>query len=224
VSHNQHYPTLLDPYYEDEHATIYHGDWRAVLAALEADVLVTDPPYGYAHESGREGKFKRQQIANDADLTERDDLLAWWGERPAIIFGSWKRPRPAHAHTLLVWDKGPASGMGNLSIPWKPSHEEIYVCGDGFTGARTEGVLKGYTVPTWSGNGQRVHPNEKPVGLLRHLVGKCPPGVVLDPFMGSGSTLRAAKDLGRRCIGVELEERYCEIAAKRLGQEVLDVA
>lgn len=72
----------------------------------------------------------------------------------------------------------------------------------------------------------RYHPTEKPTDLLRHLLSKCPFGVVADPFMGSGSTLRAAKDLGRKAIGVELEERYCEIAAKRMGQEVLfgDVA
>lgn len=69
--------------------------------------------------------------------------------------------------------------------------------------------------------GVTIHPNEKPLGLMKRLIQCCPQGVLADPFAGSGTTLRAAKDLGRRAIGVELEERYCEVAALRLGQEVL---
>jgi site-specific DNA-methyltransferase (adenine-specific) len=70
---------------------------------------------------------------------------------------------------------------------------------------------------------ERVHVTQKPETLLREILLVAPPGAVLDPFMGSGTTLRAAKDLGRKAIGIELEERYCEIAARRMGQEVLDL-
>jgi len=109
--------------------------------------------------------------------------------------------------------------MGDLRFPWKCSWEEIYIIGSGFRGSRDEGVIKGYSMITWETAG-RLHPNEKPVSLLRYLITKCHDGVVLDPFMGSGTTLRAAKDLGRKAIGIEIDEHYCEIAARRLQQNV----
>jgi DNA modification methylase len=107
--------------------------------------------------------------------------------------------------------------MGDLSIPWKPNTEEIYVIGKGFRGHRDGSVLTGHRVVTWASKG-RVHPNMKPVSLMAELVSKCV-GSIADPFAGSGSTLLAAKQLGRQAIGVEIEERYCEIAAKRLQDQ-----
>ncbi|MGH9252244.1 MAG: DNA methyltransferase, partial [Acidimicrobiales bacterium] len=95
-----------------------------------------------------------------------------------------------------------------------------------FVGRRRSSVLRHLAIAGTVGRADwetRHHPVEKPVGLMRHLIFHCPPlAEVVDPFMGSGTTLRAAKDCGRRAIGVEIEERYCEIAARRLGQEVLD--
>jgi DNA modification methylase len=112
--------------------------------------------------------------------------------------------------------------MGALDIPWRPSWEAICVLGIGFTGKRSHGVLR-HSLPTLAPERQ-YHPTSKPVQLLQALISKCPPlADVVDPFMGSGTTLRAAKDLGRTAIGVELEERYCEIAAKRLSQGVLEL-
>ena len=211
---------LVKPYYSEDGITIYHGDCREIMPGLTADVLVTDPPYGLSHESGRDGPFQHSQTAGDHSVEVRDSILSLWVSRPAIVFGTWKVPPPAQAKTALVWDKGPASGMGDLSLPWKLSWELIYVCGGGFTGHRDEGVLRGHTVVTWASLG-RCHPNEKPSSLLVALIAKCPPGTILDPFMGSGTTLVAAKNLGRRAIGIEIEERYCEIAVKRLAQGVL---
>ena len=208
-------------YYQDDHVTLYHGDCLEIDDWLEADVLVTDPPYGYGHTSGRQGAFQGEVIANDHDLTARDSALKVWGNKPALVFGSWKKPRPEATHTLLIWDKGPASGMGDLRVPWKPNTEEIYVIGQGFQGKRTTSVLSGHTVVTWASNG-RMHPNMKPTSLMEELINKCPPGVIADPFAGSGSTLVAARNLGRRAIGVELEEKYCEIIANRLSQGAFD--
>lgn len=216
----------MKPYYDDGVVMIYHGDCREILPDLEADVLVTDPPYGIAYASGQIGKFQGQSIANDADTSVRDTVLATW-KGPAAVFGSWKRPRPTGVHTVLIWDKGEASGMGDLSVPWRPNTEEIYIIGKGWRGHRGSSVIRDTSVVTWSGagpSGLRVHPNEKPVPLLRQIIAKAPDHpIVLDPFAGSGSTLRAAKDLGRRAIGIEIEERYCEIAAKRCAQDVLDL-
>jgi site-specific DNA-methyltransferase (adenine-specific) len=112
--------------------------------------------------------------------------------------------------------------MGDLGFPWSPSFEMICIYGDGWSGHRGDSVLTGLTVPTWNtGSAKRVHPHEKPVDLLAQIITKADGETILDPFMGSGTTLRAAKDLGRRAIGIEIEERYCEIAAKRMAQEVL---
>ena len=214
-------------YYQDELVTLYHGDCREITAWLDADVLVTDPPYGVDHLSGwttqlwGEMARYRHRIAGDEGTSARDRVLAEWGDRPAIVFGSWKKPRPEATRALLIWDKGESSGMGDLSIPWKPSHEEIYVLGKGFSGHRSGGVLRAYTPPRVAMG--RAHPTEKPVSLMERLVDKCPPGVVADPFAGSGSTLVAARNQGRKAIGVEMEERYCEIIAKRLDQYALDL-
>jgi len=211
-------PTL---YYEQDGIAIYHGDCLEIMPHVSADVLVTDPPYGIAYKSGMDspGGLARS-IANDEDTSFRDAALALWGTtKPALSFGSWRRGRPADTKALLVWDTKGANGMGDLSIPWKPSHQEIYVLGSGFIGKRDTDVLSYAPVQSTAKN-WRVHPHQKPIALLRNLIGKCPPGTILDPFMGSGSTLVAAKLEGRKAVGIELEERYCEIAAKRLAQGV----
>lgn len=213
------------PYYSDDYVTLYHGKCHEELAWTPADVLVTDPPYGYQHKSGGgprgNASWKNTSIENDQDTTMREWVLEKWWPKPAIVFGSWKRPRPHGTRALLVWDKGGHAGMGDLSIPWKPNFEDIYIIGEGFQGKRESGVLSGYHVPANEAAG-RVHPHQKPSNLMEALIAKCPPGVVADPFAGSGSTLVAAKSLGRKSIGVELEEKYCEIIANRLSQEVLD--
>jgi site-specific DNA-methyltransferase (adenine-specific) len=136
------------------------------------------------------------------------------------VFGSWKAARPKGLKAVLVWDKGNHVGSGDLSFPWKStSWEEVYIGGSGFAGRRTAGVLRFNAIsPNFV---TRDHPTEKPLALMRELISKCPPGVILDPFMGSGTTLRAAKDHGRPAIGIEIEERYCETAARRCSQETL---
>lgn len=209
------------PYYSDESVTLYHGDCLESDEWLTADVLVTDPPYGIDYKSGARRVSMARSIANDKDTSVRDEVLARWGDRPALVFGTWRIARPEGTHTRLIWDTKGALGMGDLSVPWKPSDQEIYVIGKGFTGRRTSNVLSFAPVQAMASNG-RLHPHQKPIPLMAELIRKCPVGVIVDPSAGSGSTLVAAKQEGRKAIGWEIDERYCEIAARRLAQDVLD--
>ena len=223
---------MVAPYYDDGDTVIYHGDCRDIIPNLDFDVIVTDPPYGMNYQSNRRRGTNRPAfmpgkthppVAADHDTTVRDAVLALTGEKPALVFGTWRVTRPAATRQLLIWDKGPSPGMGNLKMPWGPSHEDIYVLGDGFVGKRGGSVLR-YDGLMSSDSNRPDHPTPKPEPLMIALIDKCPPGVILDPFLGSGTTLRAAKDLGRKAIGIELEEQYCEIAVSRLAQGVLDFA
>lgn len=203
-------------------ATLYLGDCREILPTLgRVDAVVTDPPYGIAYESGHATDdlwSAGRTIKNDEDTTTRDSALAMLAGAPALVFGSRKAPPPKGTRAVLIWDKGPALGMGALDIPWKPSWEEIYVIGHGWVGPRDEGaVLYCPPVQSMAQNG-RVHPNEKPVVLLQRLVRRTPGSLVADPFMGSGSAGIAARREGRRFIGIEIDERYFDIACRRIAE------
>lgn len=210
-------------YYQDEHVTLYHGDALEIDAWLEADILVTDPPYGMSHLSGWDSP--QRAIQNDADLSARDRALDAWGTRPAAVFGTWKVRRPSQTRHLVIWDKtlGTGCGMGDLDASWGNSHEEIYILGEWKRDGRPRHPS---VIQTKDGlrslSGKTGHPTPKPVGLMEKIISKCPPGVIADPFAGSGSTLVAARNLGRKAIGVELEEKYCEIIVKRLSQGAFD--
>lgn len=211
----------MNPYYQDEAVTLYHGDCLEVDAWLTADVLVTDPPYGMAFVSSR--TTQKRPVANDDSTFVRDEVLAAWGSRPAAVFGTWRVEKPKGVRQVLVWDKrGAGPGMGDLSLAFGTSHEEIYLIGTWTKrSARCGSVLTTESSP--SALTLRIgHPTPKPVGLMETLVAAAPDGVVADPFAGSGATLLAARNLGRRAIGVEMEERYCEIIARRLDQQCFD--
>ena len=199
------------------------GDCRDVMPTLgRFDVVVTDPPYGISYQSGHATDALwtgGRVIANDTDTRARDEFLLQWASTqgtPCLVFGSRRAPLPAGCRMVLVWDKGPALGMGALDLPWKPSSEEIYVIGKGFVGARDESnVLYCPPVQSMAKNGRR-HPNEKPVRLIERLLQKCPAGDVLDPFMGSGTTLVACQRLGRMGTGIEIDPDYFQTACERV--------
>ncbi|WP_333571333.1 DNA-methyltransferase [Sphingomonas sp.] len=202
-------------------ATLYLGDSLDVLPDLDGYACcLTDPPYGDGYQSGHrtDALWSESNIRNDGDTSVRDAVLALVGNVPTLAFGKWAKEAPAGTRMVLVWDKGGALGMGDLRLPWKPDHEEIYVLGDPsqFVGRRDCGsVIYCPPVQSMAKNG-RQHPNEKPVALLCKLLEKLPAGPVLDPFMGSGSTLVAATRLGRPSIGIESDPVYFERALRRV--------
>ena len=218
-------------YYQDEHVTLYHGDCLTETSWLDADVLITDPPYGVNHSThgknapiiageARTGRSAKRKLTS-AHTAVRDEALTLWGNRPALVFGSWRAPRPDDTRFRLVWDKE-IPGMGGVGV-WKPQDEEVYIVGDWpnpRTISRTDSNVLRFRA--LRGKSRPAHPTPKPVDLMAYLIERSPAGVVADPFAGSGSTLVAARNLGRKAIGVEFEERYCELIASRLDQGVLD--
>lgn len=213
-------------YYSDPWVVLYHGDCLEITEWLTADVLVTDPPYGtqFSAENPKGGYGRRYlydkgdgmgaAISGDATTESRDKALALWGDRPALLFGSPRMPDPPIAVAdRLVWNK---TRPGMNGGPWRYLHESIYVTA-GFVRVNNAAVS---ILTAWPDQVDHIH--AKPQEIMRPLVAASPPGTIADPFAGSGSTLVAAKALGRRAIGVELEERYAEIAARRLAQDVLD--
>ena len=231
----------MTPYYQDDLVTIYHSDCREWMP--EADVIVTDPPYGT-------GAYVTDTVVLDGAM-----LNAWPN---AAVFG-W----PENLIRLcieagrvpdewVVWWPSNAELKGRfVEVPVARDSEHIALFGHLYAarGAPVIGKRHNYKGPNdrakhhispkgkrWGdvwrdaspgiafGNSNaRLHPNEKPVSLMGRLLGMTD-GTVLDPFVGSGSTLVAAKSLGRKSIGIEIEERYCEIAATRCSQEVLGLA
>lgn len=213
--------SLPKPYYQDDAVTIYHGDCREILPHLEpVDLVLTDPPYGIGYVPG-EGKPDATHfavIANDEDDTIVEALFKHHARFPHwCVFGANNFPRLLpHRGRWICWDKRCGENADRMlgsafELAWTNRQ-------NGFD--RTFRVLHGGVVN--KNGGKRVHPTEKPITLMSQIIqlifDDCQ--TVLDPFMGSGTTLRAAKDLGRKAIGIELEEKYCEIAAKRMKQEV----
>jgi site-specific DNA-methyltransferase (adenine-specific) len=220
----------VKPYYEDAACTIYHGDCREVLPTLEpVDLVLTDPPYGISLDTANHARQRTALArANDYAPVFMDDepydptpLLRY---PRLILFGAnHYATRLPESPSWIVWDKT-AGLQSDRAIGFNDNADAELIWTNLGGPVR---VLK----HRWIGimkaterDDARLHPTQKPVALIRHLIELFARGTVLDPYMGSGSTLRAAKDLGRTAIGIEIEERYCEIAAKRLQQSVMALA
>ena len=218
----------MQPYYEHAGITIYHGDCREVLPAIKyqhfvgsnaVDFMLTDPPYGICYDASH-SKYK-----NGIDRGP-----VWWDNEPfdplpilslglpAIIWGgNCFASRLPESSKWLAWIKTARDDadirQADMELAWTNCLGRSRVFHHLWIGAYRD-----------SESGiQNYHPTQKPLELMAWCLNLRPEAQrILDPYCGSGTTLRAAKDLGRRAVGIEIEERYCEIAARRLSQEVFD--
>jgi len=230
---------MTDPYYQDDYVTLYHGDSLKLLDQLDFDVIVTDPPYGISvntrgastgrGSNGRTSSGNAVSPSRDYPPIHGDDkpfdplpLLAL--NLPTVLFGAnHYGSRLPDASRWLAWDKldGLTSkrdigfnDQADCELAWTNLGGPARLYSQRWMGAMKSGEDRMTA---------RRHPTEKPVELMRWVLAQCPDGIVLDPFAGAGSTLRAAKDLGRQAIGIELEEQYCKTIVGRLAQEVLAI-
>jgi len=210
---------MIKPYYQDDLITLYHGDCQAIISELSFDVIVSDPPYGIDYDP-QSPKFEsttesHEAIHGDAEPFNPAHLLALG--KPTVLWGGncFASQLPDHSG-WLAWDKVTSNGMklriAEAEFAWTNCVNRTQVFRHLWSGAYRASERKSF-----------VHPTQKPVSLMMWVLGLVPPGLVLDPYMGSGPTMEAALKLGRRGIGIEIEERYCEIAVKRLSQGVFDL-
>lgn len=218
----------MQPYYSDKYVQIFHGDCREVLPSLEpVDLVLTDPPYGIDIASaGKVGgsvlAANTAHIASDWDSERLSmdtiKLILQAGKQRMIFGGNYIADLLPPSSCWLIWNKRagyPSNNFADCELIWtslkKPSRIYDYFW---------QGMLQ----QDMKNKEQHYHPTQKPVSLMKWCALQADNvSTILDPFMGSGTTLRAAKDLGYCSVGIDLEEKYCEVAARRCQQEVMEL-
>lgn len=214
---------MIKPYYQDDSCTIYHADCRDILPHLpKVDLVLTDPPYGI-------GEAKNDNKSRSCLCQSKDYGIAQWdnktndavynaiegGDNSIIFGGNYYNLPPSPC--WIVWDKeNGENDFADCELAWTTFKTAVRIFR-----YRWQGMLQG----DMRHKEMRTHPTQKPLPLMKWCISKYSEihNTIIDPFMGSGTTLVAAKQLGRKAIGIEIEEKYCEIAVKRLSQEVLEL-
>jgi len=217
---------LPEAYYQDEYVYIIHGDCREVLPLIpdkSVDLVLTDPPYGIDIASkdkvgGSVLANNTKHIVSDWDSKPIDQVTinqVIFKAKQAMIFGGNYYCMPP-SPCWLIWNKRgdyPSNNFADCELIWTsmPKPSRIY-----------KYFWQGMLQQDMKNKDYHYHPTQKPISVMRWCILQAnEPQTILDPFMGSGTTLRAAKDLNRHCIGIEIEEKYCELAAKRCSQSVM---
>ncbi len=234
---------LPPPYYKDDWCAIYHGDCREILPLLpdkSIDLVLTDPPYGINFVPQRTYSKKRFHdipIANDE--LNGDKWLEWFHPINGLLYNCLKDDSVAYYFSgfnpyyyyysmlkagyeikaNLIWVKE-VFGMG---YHFRRQYEQILV---GFKGAPPvpKQALSDVIFSNRVSSNTILHSCQKPTILIERLVNQYPSDIILDPFLGSGTTTYCAKKLNRYSIGIEIEEKYCEVAAKRCSQQVMELS
>lgn len=214
---------MVEPYYDQDGITIYNADCREVLPQLGTfDLLLTDPPYGIGEAAGKNRSRTKLAKAKDYGNSDWDDSppeeetitlmldhsikhILWGGNYFNGLY-----PSPC----WLVWDKDNTGDFADCELAWTNLKKAVRKFRWRWNGMLQEKGGKDKEI--------RVHPTQKPVPLMRWCLSLVPDAeTILDPFMGSGTTLEAAKLEGRKAVGIEINEKYCEAAVNRLAQGVL---
>jgi site-specific DNA-methyltransferase (adenine-specific) len=219
----------MKPYYQDDSVTIIHGDCREIVPTLgRFDLLLTDPPYQLSDMGGGGAFGDRKHIVNTKGFTDKgvdfsflngiDNWFCCCSRQQLSVLLKIAESMPRW--NLLTWCKpNPVPTCNNKYLPDIEFIIHAFQKGKLFGGMNIKSCYMVYPC----GNKETDHPNEKPLKLIKKLVllGTQEGETILDPFAGSCTTGRAAKDLRRKCVCIEMEEKYCEIGAKRMAQEVL---
>lgn len=211
----------MTPYYSENGITIYHGHCCELLD-VRADLLLTDPPYGIGEAAGKNKSRTNLAVSKDYGNESWDDKpvpqtlidrLVLTSKQSVVWGGNYYAMSPSSC--WLVWDKdNGGNDFADCELAWTNWPMAVRRLRHRWAGMLQENMARKEV---------RSHPNQKPLAVMKWALSLAPdsPQLIFDPFMGSGTTLRAAKDLGLKAIGCDLSEQYCEDAAKRLRQEVL---
>ena len=207
------------PYYDRDGITIYHADYRDVIDDIAGDAVITDPPYGV--EFQYEGGYDDSEHAYVEVVLEPLPRLLSCAPLSLITPGLgniWKFPQP---RWTVAWNKPGSTRRSSLRgfNTWEP----VLVYGDIKRPVYQDALNLPTIANVATGGETGNHPCPKPYRLLTWLVEQFtdPGDLIIDPFMGSGTTIKAAAHMGRRAIGIDVVEDYCAIAVSRLAQQTL---
>lgn len=221
----------MNPYYQDDWVTLYHGDCLEIMPQLgQVDHVITDPPYGLMQDNNKI-QLRGGAVSLDYGDWDRKVDYKWIAMLPGVSVVTFHDQKQATVvqdelvnhgwrfRQYLFWDKGDSGMTPRRNFVNSVEMASFATRGDYVWNGRgsTKNIFRINRAPT------PLHPTQKPLGLMKRLVfvTTAPRSIVLDPFAGSGTTLRAAKELGRKAIGIEINEEYCEVIAERMAQDTL---